>query len=118
MFRRIVFQMTSLLLLLSSDARDITFASALDIKGLQKPTVKDDGIDITTDSEFSGLMTFANLPYANCFTDSHMDAYDIAILGAPFDTVSTVPFAFFPSWYASAIFVLSMRCPCIPIFSP
>ena len=51
----------------------------------------DDGIDISTGSDFHGLMTFANLPYTNCFKDSHDDDTlegDIFLLGAPFDTVS------------------------------
>lgn len=47
-------------------------------------------VDIVTDSQFSGLTTFANLPYVNCFSDKEAEGkkYDIAILGAPFDTVS------------------------------
>lgn len=50
----------------------------------------DDKIDIVTGSQFRGLKTFANLPYVNCFSDSESrgKGYDIAILGAPFDTVS------------------------------
>jgi len=49
----------------------------------------DDVIDVTTDSEFFGLTTFANLPYVNCLKpDESGERYDIAILGAPFDTVS------------------------------
>lgn len=52
----------------------------------------DDGIDISTGSDFHGLMTFANLPYANCFKDDTHDGdvleSDIFLLGAPFDTVS------------------------------
>ena len=71
-------------------ARDIAFPPLYGIERLQKPVASDDGVDIITGSDFSGLMTFANLPYANCFTASDMDAYDIAILGAPFDTVSTI----------------------------
>lgn len=40
------------------------------------------------DSGRSGLLyTFANLPYANCFKGDPEIQYDIAILGAPFDTV-------------------------------
>ena len=46
-------------------------------------------IDIVTGSDFNGLTTFANLPYSNCFRDNGNE-YDIAILGAPFDTVSKV----------------------------
>ncbi|KAK1767049.1 arginase family protein [Phialemonium atrogriseum] len=52
----------------------------------------DDGdVDIVTGSQFSGLKTFANLPYVNCFSDEEAEnkKYDIAILGAPFDTSVT-----------------------------
>ena len=80
-----------LLLQFPTYARDITFPPLSGIARLQKPVAIDDGVDIINGSDFSGLMTFANLPYANCFTASDMDAYDIAILGAPFDTVSTNP---------------------------
>lgn len=73
-------------------ARDITFTPRAGVETVQHLLRDDDGIDISTGSEFSGLMTFANLPYANCFTDDWStekeDAYDIAIMGAPFDTVS------------------------------
>jgi agmatinase len=53
-------------------------------------SVTDDFIDITSGSQFSGLSTYANLPYVNCFVDTEAEKvpYDIAILGAPFDTVS------------------------------
>lgn len=49
----------------------------------------DNFIDVTTDSEFFGLSTFANVPYVNCLKVDKSEAgrYDIAILGAPFDTV-------------------------------
>lgn len=48
-----------------------------------------DNIDIVSGSQFSGLSTFANVPYVNCFVDAEAEKqkYDIAILGAPFDTV-------------------------------
>lgn len=51
-----------------------------------------DFIDITTGSEFFGLGTFANLPYVNCLSsnDDGEGRYDIAIMGAPFDTVRSV----------------------------
>lgn len=50
----------------------------------------DADVDILTGSQFRGLRTFANLPYVNCFSDEEMSGkdYDIAIMGAPFDTVS------------------------------
>lgn len=46
-------------------------------------------IDVATDSEFLGLTTFANVPYVNCLKADETEGgrYDIAILGAPFDTV-------------------------------
>ena len=48
-----------------------------------------DDVDIITGSQFSGLATFAHVPYVNCFIDSEAEKerYDIAFLGAPFDTV-------------------------------
>lgn len=50
-----------------------------------------DDIDIVTGSQFNGLRTFANLPYVNCFSDAEAKGkrYDIAIMGAPFDTSVT-----------------------------
>lgn len=41
------------------------------------------------DLPFSGLTTYAGIPYVNCLSSSEepVDNYDIAILGAPFDTV-------------------------------
>lgn len=58
----------------------------------QVPFWTHDGLD--TEDEFSmfpynGLNTFAAVPYANCFdyNDAEDSRYDIAILGAPHDTV-------------------------------
>lgn len=50
----------------------------------------DSAIDISG-SKFRGLSTYANLPYVHCLSaenDGEVEEYDIAILGAPFDTVS------------------------------
>ncbi|GKT41456.1 putative agmatinase 1 [Colletotrichum spaethianum] len=43
-------------------------------------------------SSFAGLRTFANLPFIDCFSDQSTKdhKYDIAVFGAPHDTVSTV----------------------------
>lgn len=71
-------------------ARDIVFPPVLSLERLQQPWRQDDGIDIESGSDFNGLTTFAHLPYANCFGKSEVEAYDIAILGSPFDTVSLV----------------------------
>ncbi|KAI2614876.1 arginase family protein [Hypoxylon sp. NC1633] len=48
----------------------------------------DDNVNIVTGSQFRGLTTYANLPYINCLSDEEAEGkkYDIAILGAPFDT--------------------------------
>ncbi|KAE8379832.1 hypothetical protein BDV26DRAFT_303392 [Aspergillus bertholletiae] len=70
-------------------ARDIVFPPIAAIQGSgQVPLGKYDSVDITTGSQFSGLTTFAHLPYVNCLVDdqAHSTPYDIAILGAPFDT--------------------------------
>ena len=39
---------------------------------------------------YSGLTTYANLPYVHCLAneDEDVEKYDIAILGGPFDTAS------------------------------
>lgn len=52
---------------------------------------ENDGADIVTGSQFNGLRTFAHLPYVNCFSDAEAKGrkYDIAIMGAPFDTSVT-----------------------------
>ena len=45
-------------------------------------------IDLST-YDFGGIGTYANVPYENCFAESDSsEGFDIAILGAPFDTVS------------------------------
>lgn len=76
----------SILLLASTAAgRDITFPP---VAGYQSPMMQvsgHEGIDITG-AKFAGLTTFANLPYVHCLDQSGSEKYDIAILGAPFDT--------------------------------
>ncbi len=64
--------------------------AAHEIPHLQQAFMGDGLIDVTTDSDFFGLTTFANIPYVNCLKAAEGDGgrYDIAILGAPFDTVS------------------------------
>ncbi|KAI1464079.1 arginase family protein [Daldinia caldariorum] len=56
--------------------------------GYKPLTGVDDDVDIITGSQFNGLTTYANLPYLNCLSDDEVEGkkYDIAILGAPFDT--------------------------------
>ena len=72
-------------------AREITFSPPFGVE-ISQQALADHDVDISTGSDFYGLTTFANLPYGKCFVDDWSpegeDAYDIAILGAPFDTVS------------------------------
>ena len=40
--------------------------------------------------KFAGLTTFSNLPWVHCLSpDTDVEKYDIAFLGAPFDTATT-----------------------------
>ncbi|KAI1647610.1 arginase family protein [Daldinia loculata] len=56
--------------------------------GYKPYTGVDDDVDIVSGSQFNGLTTYGNLPYLNCVSDEEVGdkKYDIAILGAPFDT--------------------------------
>jgi hypothetical protein len=67
-------------------------AAAHQMPHVHQTIMGDDFIDVTTDSESFGLTTFADLPYVNCFKPDESEAgkYDIAILGAPFDTVGRI----------------------------
>ncbi|KAL4737703.1 arginase family-domain-containing protein [Aspergillus similis] len=70
-------------------AREITFPPVAAIQSDQFILGQHEkSIDIVSGSQFSGLTTFAHIPYVNCFVDSEAEStpYDIAILGAPFDT--------------------------------
>lgn len=78
------------LLVITAAARDIVFPPVAGFDAYQTPLGSGDDVDIISGSAFSGLTTFANLPYISCFNDkSETEKYDIAVLGAPFDTVST-----------------------------
>jgi len=78
------------LFLATSLARDITFPP---VAGYQAPLANGavpayGHIDVSS-ANFAGLTTFANLPYSHCLAKDAAEAgvYDVAILGAPFDTV-------------------------------
>ena len=71
-------------------ARDIVFPPVAaihpSIQPLQYPFTTDDPTIET--GGIAGLTTFANLPYVHCLSeDAEISKYDIAFLGAPFDTV-------------------------------
>ncbi|KAL3460794.1 agmatinase 1 [Aspergillus heterothallicus] len=68
-------------------AREIVFPPIAAVHN-QAIVGQDEKVDIVSGSQFSGLTTFAHIPYVNCFVDSEAEAtpYDIAFLGAGFDT--------------------------------
>jgi len=76
---------------LSTSARDITFPPVFGYSSQQIIPQQNLGLDITH-AKFAGLMTYANLPYVHCLAPEQHDVvpFDIAILGAPFDTVGQV----------------------------
>lgn len=81
--------LTIALLVITAAARDIVFPPVAGFDAYQTPLGSGEDVDIIVGSAFSGLTTFANLPYISCFDDkSETEKYDIALLGAPFDTVS------------------------------
>lgn len=64
------------------------------VPGQQAPLrldTDDDDVDLSTDS-VGGLTSFAHLPFVPCFSDKpdeEIDKYDLAIVGAPFDTATS-----------------------------
>lgn len=77
----------SLPIVVVASAREISFPSLSGfssdqaIMGLMDPDI--------TQAKFGGLTTYANLPYVHCLAEEgqSIEEFDIAILGAPFDTV-------------------------------
>lgn len=71
-------------------AREITFPP---IAGIQHPIstfeTDEESPSLDISQMLSGITTYANLPYVHCLANDGEDVeeYDIAILGAPFDTV-------------------------------
>lgn len=75
-----------------ASARDIVFPP---VAAMQQPIgsfavdiAEDPALDISG-ARYLGLTTYANLPYVHCLAaeGEEVEAYDIAFLGAPFDTV-------------------------------
>jgi agmatinase len=55
----------------------------------QTPVGEKDDV-LQGNAKYAGLTTFANLPWVHCLSESEdIEAYDIAFLGAPFDTGTT-----------------------------
>ena len=69
----------------TTSARQIVFPPSIGIDSTISATP-----GLATSRPFAGLTTFANLPYVHCLADAESDdveAFDIAFLGAGFDTV-------------------------------
>lgn len=75
--------------------RDIVFPPVLGIDRYNNGQARiqlnnDEGdVPLITDA-MGGLTSFAHLPYSACFSpkaDAEIESYDIAVIGAPFDTV-------------------------------
>ncbi|KAH7926930.1 agmatinase [Leucogyrophana mollusca] len=58
----------------------------LDYAGYPYQAVYPGDNEVTANSIFSGITTFAKLPWVQCLTKDNDTAFDIAFLGAPFDT--------------------------------
>jgi hypothetical protein len=56
------------------------------------------GTGTQADSVFSGIATFGRIPYRECFGRDKHEKFDIAILGAPFDTGTS--YRYIPDCYS------------------
>lgn len=87
MFSKLYF-FASIAALVVANAREISFppvsgfSSDQTVMGVITPDIHQ--------AKFGGLSTFAHLPYVHCLAADTEDVekFDIAVLGAPFDTVS------------------------------
>ncbi|EXJ59178.1 agmatinase [Cladophialophora yegresii CBS 114405] len=90
----------SLLLLVTASfavARDIIFPPISPAQAKLQGHTGQYHSSITSDKDafvefekYAGLTTFANLPWVHCLSpNGHVEGYDIAFLGAPFDTGTT-----------------------------
>lgn len=92
----------SLLILLPTNlvARDIIFppVDPLQVNGFghvhdpsqYRSPVGPDKDALLEFEKYSGLSTFSNLPWVHCLSpEGHVEKYDVAFLGAPFDTGTT-----------------------------
>lgn len=84
------FQLAFLLSPTASLARDIVFPS-IDPLQLNLASPRNPSQDEISEADmYAGLTTFANLPWRHCLSpEDHIEKYDIAFLGAPFDTATT-----------------------------
>ncbi|KAJ9658383.1 hypothetical protein H2201_007823 [Coniosporium apollinis] len=79
-------KLLSFILPLAVTARDVVFPP---VSGVQGPLVtnEDDAIaEFPKPNAYAGLTTFANSAFVRCLADGEVERFDIAFLGAPFDT--------------------------------
>lgn len=76
---------------IGSHAREIHFSSNSRLLGQQLLGTEEEDMFLAS-PKFFGLSTYAGVPYVHCLAgdDEEVEKYDIAILGAPFDTVSWI----------------------------
>jgi len=91
-----MFSLTSALLLSICTtiipAREIIFPPTAGIPAQGQSNLSPTSEDALNDfSKYSGLSTFAHIPFVYCLSaeEDEVEKYDIAILGAPFDTATT-----------------------------
>lgn len=75
-------------------SREITFPSVAPIEAYGQLPIQQllsDSVNKDEDyTKFAGLQTYANIPWVHCLSSNQeIEKYDIAILGAPFDTATT-----------------------------
>ena len=72
-------------------AREITFPPVIGIQQSFGSDAVGEDLDLSLPM-FNGLTTYAHTPYVHCLgkEDADVQKYDIAILGAPFDTVGSL----------------------------
>ena len=71
-------------------AREIVFPALMPQVSFNNPSVVDFSSWTSLPAAVAGLTTFANIPHVFCLKDApneEVEPFDIAFLGAPFDTV-------------------------------
>lgn len=81
------------LIWITASCIEVTFPPVAGIAAQDQIPISRLSSDLRHDDEvfkFAGLSTFANLPWVYCLSaEQHVERYDIAIIGAPFDTATT-----------------------------
>jgi agmatinase len=75
-------------------ARDIIFPPVAAVHANDQAVLSIGRDSFAEFNKFAGLSTYANLPFVQCLAETDVEVagvekYDIAILGAPFDTAAT-----------------------------